>query len=219
MSILVRESASDACEDSIWQGDLDKESFQLFGYKAAVQQGNSGLRGTPIWNTLKKLDVLPFTKESVAAYQAARERAATPKLAEAFAGIEAFAILMTVLSCIGMAIGVLGTNESAAFFFAIVFFPLVAFSIVSAFFRNRFGIERRWVNRSIREYNLPIPAFALQTAVDVKRAHPELRIGFAIISLEQNRAVLDPFLAMELDGNFYYLEVWDEPDFNAKREV
>jgi len=51
-----------------------------------------------------------------------------------------------------------------------------------------------------------VPLFVLHKAIEIKRAAPDVKIF--VVSLNR-----DPFLKVELDGEGYYVEVWDEADF------
>lgn len=69
----------------------------------------------------------------------------------------------------------------------------------------------RWERGPIQKYQAPIPEFALEKALQIKRECPEAR--FEIDALH---VVPDPFLVVSLgdgrDGR-YYIDVWDEPKF------
>ena len=81
-----------------------------------------------------------------------------------------------------------------------------------------------WKPYNIVNFSDPIPEFALQTAIDVKKVFPEAT--FCIEKLEQIEEVkvikveaprLDPFLVAHIEGKDYYLEVWNEAEFKQNR--
>jgi hypothetical protein len=76
------------------------------------------------------------------------------------------------------------------------------------------GQRAEWEVVCIKGYHLPIPEFALQTAIDVKTACPEVALF-----IEELRTTKDPFLVAKLGGETYYLEVWNEPGFKQERVV
>jgi hypothetical protein len=78
-----------------------------------------------------------------------------------------------------------------------------------------------WQFRSLATYTDKVPTFALDTALRIKRALEVHGLGcpLGIASLE-HKVVHDPFLYIDTpDGQRYYLEVWDEDNFLAEREV
>ena len=62
-----------------------------------------------------------------------------------------------------------------------------------------------------------VPEFALQTAVDLKERCPKASFYIEELGIKLRR--LDPFLVVEYAGLRYYVEVWNEPNFEQKREV
>lgn len=83
-------------------------------------------------------------------------------------------------------------------------------------------VDVAWKTVHISRYEKPIPEFVLRKAVAVKEKLPkadirvheliEERLRFGVM----NNRTLDPFLSVEFNGEFYYIEVWDEPKFEAK---
>lgn len=78
-----------------------------------------------------------------------------------------------------------------------------------------------WRTRSLSEYAHSggnIPEFALRKAIQLKEALPqiELRIDQLMIETERHeRPDKDPFLVAELDNEKYWIDVWDEKDYEA----
>lgn len=77
-----------------------------------------------------------------------------------------------------------------------------------------------WEDCPIEEYTRPIPEFALQTAMDLKKLLPGAT--FQIDELVEDKNVGDPFLVMTYPGDdgdeyLYYMEVWNEPGFSGER--
>jgi len=75
-----------------------------------------------------------------------------------------------------------------------------------------------WARTGIREYqqmveNPAIPEFALSLATQVKEELPE-----ANVYVEHLVHQPDPFLVVAMDGEEFYLEVWEEPGFEATME-
>ncbi len=74
-----------------------------------------------------------------------------------------------------------------------------------------------WSTTPISEYDQPIPEFAIDTALRIKKAIPE-----ATFSIEHfvHWRTQDPFLSFKVPGvqRRFVVEVWDEPDFTAERK-
>jgi hypothetical protein len=75
-------------------------------------------------------------------------------------------------------------------------------------------LHLHWSRVGISSYLLQIPDFALSKAVELKRCFPAA--GFLVESFDANP---DPFLIMEYKGQLFYVEVWDEPKFEARKIV
>lgn len=69
----------------------------------------------------------------------------------------------------------------------------------------------RWNTHTLENYSKPVPEFALDTALKIKRACPE-----AEFQIEELEVVPDPFLIVMLGITRRYVEVWDEPKFEAE---
>jgi hypothetical protein len=72
-----------------------------------------------------------------------------------------------------------------------------------------------WSTRSLDGYAKPVPEFALDKALQIKRACPA-----ATFEIEELTIVPDPFLIVIYDTQLgytrRYIEVWDEPKFEAQ---
>lgn len=74
-------------------------------------------------------------------------------------------------------------------------------------------VEVKWRTVSLAEYKAPIPEFVLRKALAIKAACPG--VAFHIEELRIDHIPADPFLVVSLDHERYYVEVWDEPKFEA----
>lgn len=73
-----------------------------------------------------------------------------------------------------------------------------------------------WRSEALRHYTGVVPEFALHTALLVSTELPNATFQIDFISSEDVLAY-DPFLVVVLNYTSAVLEVWDEPDFTAKR--
>jgi hypothetical protein len=66
-----------------------------------------------------------------------------------------------------------------------------------------------WHKQSLAEYGKAIPEFALELAIRLKEAMPE--VHFSVQFLSEPKA--DPFLIAYVGKEIYYIAAWDEPRF------
>jgi hypothetical protein len=81
--------------------------------------------------------------------------------------------------------------------------------------------EASWVEDTFYSHKKPIPDYAIQTAIDIKKLCPEANLRLECLRIDQKPSP-DPFLVWELPGalkgrEVLYLEVWEEPSFRGKR--
>ena len=198
--------------------ELADEAFQLLSY--ATTQSKSR-RLVALKQTLADLDIRPFTEESVEAYKKSCEIAPNSVMAAIVNFASGFGLIAAVVCLPILVISAVTLHVSLSFYLALAVLIGGGSLIASAAIGDRFLVERVWMMYDIAHYTEPVPEFALQTAVDIKKRHPE--VSFYICSLEENRMVLDPFLVMRVpEGTWYqdyYLEVWSEPRFSGEREL
>lgn len=84
----------------------------------------------------------------------------------------------------------------------------------------------RWRMVNIREYAAEIPAFALERATRVARSMarrlPSVKHTFSVSELVHHTKRTphpDPFMVLTVENQHFYLDVWDEPDFEGRRTV
>lgn len=82
------------------------------------------------------------------------------------------------------------------------------------------GDRRRtdWENYPLRGYEGNVPEFVLEKAVNIAKALPQTE--FQIVQLversdrkERTQRLPDPFLIASLGNERYYIEVWDEKEY------
>jgi len=72
-------------------------------------------------------------------------------------------------------------------------------------------MDGEWYPYEIGDYTQPIPEFVLAKALEIKKAVPEVNLH-----IEQIKLKPDPFLVATLDSECYYIEVWEEPEFEGR---
>ena len=93
--------------------------------------------------------------------------------------------------------------------------------------RSWFAPDRDWYIYSIENYDLAVPAFALSRALEIKQEMPS-----AQFFVETCLVVKDPFLILSSGVSInkrggpnndlpwkIYLDVWDEPKFEGRRQI
>jgi hypothetical protein len=78
-----------------------------------------------------------------------------------------------------------------------------------------------WQRIRLTDYHDPVPTFALNTALAIDAATPgDSSVTFYVEALKLRQHVdPDPFLVAVVDGQDFYVDVWDEPSFAARRRV
>jgi hypothetical protein len=210
--------------------DLPERAEKVLGYSLAKSRKKSAT----LRNALAELKLKPFSAESVARYEKAAlaERGATfwarhPRLYDACeaVGISAWltgTIVGALFSTLATAEWLLGFGHLQSLLCTLASCSLgafagLAYSIGLHVWGKKSKKAASWVDFELCSYGSPVPHFALETAVQVKEAMPEARI--TVRSLIQDSAELDPFLVASSGSESYYLEVWREPHFDAKREA
>ena len=188
-------------QESIAEQEIMAASLQeQFGYTAltksvAVQRRLSQLRA---------IGIRPFSESSVTAYKRKAVRAANRTLYATIISLIAVVVLATILTWISGAT-VVNTISVSAFVCAVCM-------AVFCYLMDGTIPRYRWDSRRLEYHMANIPRYVLETALAVKEAVPSATL--CVHELHH-----DPFLVLLIDGTEYYIEVWDEPKFGAKRTV
>lgn len=70
-----------------------------------------------------------------------------------------------------------------------------------------------WEATPLRGYSQPVPEFALEKARQIAKAAPNT--NFYVEELKVQERTADPFLIAARGSETFYIEVWDEPAFEA----
>ncbi len=203
--------------------ELAEKSAELLGYHQLKKRVTAETKPEEI---LAQLEIKPFTTDSVRKYQdqmVLQDRPFFVRHGNFLAGLMlCVAVLsLTALLLVGVPAAIAGANWFSAF---------ATTSIVTVILSVVFGIRvsnkydsyapGQWRRTAFKEYEEPVPTFAVSTAVELKERLPDAE--FFVEKFEEGRyvkRVRDPFLVMEAGGQTFYLEVWQEPDFRAKRQI
>ncbi len=134
---------------------LAKESLDVLGYKVL---NNIVHAKRPLARALRKLDIRPYSPESVEEYKEQKLKEQRKKVGG----------------------------------------------------RWSFG----WDVHTLSAYDKPVPEFVLNKALQIKEVIPNVQ--FAVEELNERASDPDPFLIAFTNTERYYVEVWNEPEFENK---
>jgi hypothetical protein len=217
LELLEKEQTKTDIVDDVDDTDLDlyKEASQILHYHVPFVEVTSKDKRGQVVSKLNEMGIDVFTNESVQKY---KEKMA-PRMSDIIPGI-----IFSTLFCTGITAAILSYSNDIANMIGMslcCLLPSIAVTVIGATF-----IEGRFYNKQWRKYRIqqffdPIPEFAIQTAVDIKKSFSNSSISceLYIDRLEKGRGPWkDPFLIAEIDGQEYYVEVWNEPDYKVERE-
>ncbi len=224
-TVLRRDVSAVTLDGVACDVQLAKEADELLGYDRLL---NDMVGAQPdrhgVIQILAELGIRPFSESSVAEYKATKVQAI-----ERMAGkIERLYAFLLVLSIVVVAVGILVTAFYATLFITswtgigLVVGGGLFIRIVNDYAGRAITRVGKWVGVSLRGYNRRVPEFALQTACLVQQRN----ITGARLEVEEfliDSVPKDPFLVLVTktkNGEYrYYLEVWDEAEYEAKREI
>lgn len=209
MTTLVRQPVH--VDDSLaaLDADIAMRARRALNYNPLYAHLERSKDGQTLRVGLRDLGIQPFSFRSVEIYKRRRMRTRT-WWASLLGGI---AMVIVGLAFISMAAPRLPWGP-LGFFSALggCVFTMLAF--VPWCFTGGWG---RWRRESLNSTSSEIPAFALQTALQIHE-----RVAAATFEVDRyysTRQVADPdpFLVVKLGDFSAYIEVWDEPGFEQRR--
>ena len=204
--------------------DFAREVSEKLGYSELAKEYASGEANRQLETVLMELEIAPFDARAVNAY---KEDAVIEARRPSAKSVLSWYVGATVLALsVGSFVGSITWGMSCVKSGDNPLWPIILLvvSVVTAFISRCLlsqlqTIEANWRQCDISDYLLPIPKFALETALAIKGRLPESYVS--VQYLRVNYVVNDPFLVVQAKGGdrSYYVEVWDEPGFNVKRMV
>lgn len=163
-------------------------------------------------NALSKLDIVPFSKDSVESYKTQAVRDAKKMLGKLNTIKEILPIALILIAMLSFgSIIILGILNNLGFIsdlpISIALFTFVI-SMVGLSLLINLVKTLVWTNTEIKNYQQPIPEFVLNKALQIKERVPSAQ--FFVEHLEEKH---DPFLKVKHGNLDLYIEVWDEPKF------
>ncbi|WDI45050.1 hypothetical protein [Bremerella sp. P1] len=207
-------------DDDPLSDELAQEASELLGYTLLAKKKREARRQTTLEQTMAEYDIRPFTPESVRKYKQACEIKPSmfwPTVVESVLGLT-FTVILGAMG--GLFFSALLMNTMVSYYCALTIVGGVVVGILFTYFSSPL-VRREWRMLELASYPEPVPEYALQTALDIKKKHPG--VSFYVDVLEEKSVVVDPFLVMRVQsGNMiqdYYIEVWNESAFSGQREV
>lgn len=159
----------------------------------------------PLADVLTVLGIAPFTRESVDRYQTKLADRLNSQSERWRAAANVVAWVLTISAIATMFAALFSSLPPAVFLVAA---GLALLSIPATMLVNRWDMYYHWPVRNIADYNGAIPARVVELAKSVRRFCPE-----ATAYVHYLEGHPDPFLMVGLGDEVYYLDVWDERDF------
>lgn len=173
--------------------------------------------------TLRKLEMEPLSMRGVAEY---KRKQARPGMWSGTRN-QIIRVVFTTTGLVGLLISLAKviagsvTAQPIAFAFGVC---MVFAGIATFVWSDEVGAGRRitkkWVRHSILEYSKlgNIPEFALIRAVALKETLPDSKLFVDHLYEEREELIptRDPFLVVELGDETYYIDVWDEKEYEAR---
>jgi hypothetical protein len=131
-------------------------------------------------------------------------------------------IVPWVVALVNIAVLIRGKFYLAAYLSPISIFGIcTAYLLITESAVRKYSVkEWDWKELTFKEcqsQKIPVPDFALETAIRVKEKIPSAILGVNIL-MDEDRMLGDPFLFMKYNGKQYYLEVWEESKFEDRME-
>jgi hypothetical protein len=203
--------------------------------KAAEKLGYSRMKlamntGRPLLAALIGLGITPFSQASVEEYKASKERTGIYSGTKEWIAILCASIVSAPLALFMWTrqfflLGHMDAFQTVLYVAACVAVSITAvvFTLVTIFNAdNLLGHGHRtvssWETQWLNYFPGDIPDHVLSKALEIKESVPAagLKIEYLSTRMEHNPAPApdpDPFLVVSLDGESYYVDVWDEKKY------
>jgi hypothetical protein len=215
MDDLIREDAASLVKEDelIDFTDLWKQAEEKLGYKVAKKSARQSKLKASLLSALEKADVRPFTGESVEKYK---------QQIESFPIVVPMVMTLATILCYVGSYWVLGVCSfwgSGVLGVGLLLWSLVmTMGTVGSWVEFGEGqSSNRWGRFFLENYTKPVPEFAIQTALDIRKHFRP--VGKLRVWVEEAVEIPDPFLIVGAEGldEVFYIEVWNEPSFRGER--
>lgn len=194
--------------------ELAEAAAAVLGYDKLKEKLTRKKDVNDLSQVLQELDIQPLCRDHVERYKAEQDRA-TAELADVPEFLKRHRKLVRVLTAlIPLWVVLLAIGTAAGW---LVSWMLSVASLVSVIviFKKGCELEEKvaelfptWERVALAEYGEEVPLYVLRKAVEIKK-----RLSDAEFYIEQHAK--DPFLIVRCGGEEHYVEVWQEPRFEA----
>ena len=210
-------------------GNVPAEWAAVLGYKGLEETGEDKLHRL-VDEAFRSMAFAPLCPDAVARYRATK----VPGLPHFFAtGLTVVAFFVVTISLFA---GLVWCVTSLLFMENQGFGKLVAWGLFAGGVLTGMSlmawkvlapspsINAEWRSFNLKGYEKPVPRWALQTAIETKAALESRGVAceFFVVELVESEDC-DPFLLVHARVGdcveSHYLEVWEEPGFDAPRQI
>jgi hypothetical protein len=195
---------------------LAKQAQSLLGYKRLAMAIT--IPGT-LLGALRELGIEPLVNSSVEAYKARKARpgmwSGTRNTWLRLAGATVFAFGITMI----LKLNPTPSPAAIAGVTMCVIGAIICLGCTLVLFDEQ-GTRtvRKWAQCNLSAYQGNVPEFVLAKAIAIKETRPG--VNFSVDQLFEEREVIerdpDPFLIAQLGDEHYYIDVWDEKEYEAQ---
>ena len=208
--------------------ELAKQANSLLGYKRLA---SVAIEKNTLANALIKLDIAPLNRVSVEQYKA--KKAKPGMWSDVRIGLCVAPVALGLLGACGFltylcnspspkspgwnALYMLGAFATAGLAVA-----SIVVAVAYLFDGNHDGAHRatrEWQTTLLSGYDGAVPEFVLSKAVEIKQECPQ--VSFSVEQLYETEQRIerrdpDPFLVAHLGKESFYIDVWDEKEYESK---
>jgi len=200
---------------------LAKEARDLLGYKTLA---NTLIVPEALMFTLRKLGIEPLCPFGVQDYKA--KKAKPGMWSDVKLGLRLLGAAVAALTAAGWLNRGLDWKSATGTAFAIIGLCVVVlmFTVFGLCFMfdsnhtNSHRTTREWEKVPLRNFDAPVPEYVLLKAVQIrKECAASLSVEYLVEQDQQGpRRLPDPFLIATLGDEHYYIDVWDEKEYERE---
>lgn len=232
---IRRITADDLEHPKSMRADLAMEASRKLGYNKM----SLGLTTkAPLMDVLIELDILPLKKSIVEKYKKSKETTSMwSGHVHAIWCLLTSCVICAPIFCKLLTMAFVEPGYTFSFVATIVGTVVVGlFGIIALICGLVFAISRdergsrtlwRWATAPLTGTSMFVPEFALRKAIQIKDAYPQATFHIEYLQPKEECTVrsahlswidllLDPFLVVSDSHESYYIDVWDEKEFEDK---
>lgn len=192
---------------------LFEKSSQLLGYKAEHVSVYGQLS-----KVLAQLGIQPLNRGQVEAYKASKEYKSMRSDTKFLIWATSILCLLVTAAGYGIFTYLLGFGDRIVSSVLTLVVGAAVYGVIRIAYHEMDSrhVIREWRVRSLTDYAHRVPEFALSKAVEIKQALPGANFSVEeLVSTNHHeiKRLPDPFLIVSHGKEAYYIDVWDETEF------